>query len=69
MWWRLTPATAKDPYWKWSAKDTALALVAGDTGHIVRDQMVQFDSGCIGQEFVNTEIAFKQLDIDPEPIG
>jgi len=61
-WWRLTPATAKDPYWKWSAKDTFEAAVRGRLGHKVVDELVQFDSGCIGQEYTNNLFATMQLE-------
>merc|ERR1719160_2099439 len=44
-WWRLTPATAKEPFWKWTAKDAFHAALDKDLGHKVIDQLVQFDSG------------------------
>jgi len=52
-WWRLAPATAKDPYWKWSAKDAFISGLSGSLGHKVMDELVQTDSGCIGQEYTN----------------
>merc|ERR1719335_1659907 len=68
-WWRLTPSTAIDPYWKWSAKDTFFKAMKNDLGHRVMDRLVQFDSGCIGQEFTSAALGYTQLKANAEHAG